>query len=55
MMKCERRTQGSDMVNGPCPQCGHSTLVHPGLSDQKNLLTECVVCALARLKDSMTG
>lgn len=41
---CTRPTVAGELVGGSCPDCGHTTLVHPGTSNPA--LQACVICTL---------
>jgi hypothetical protein len=41
---CVAQIRGSDPIGAPCPDCGHTNLVHPGHANPA--LTECVLCVL---------
>lgn len=41
---CTRGTAGHDMIGAACPVCGHTNLVHPGLSNPS--LSSCAVCQI---------
>lgn len=41
---CTRPAMAGDFIGHPCPDCGHTNLVHPGASNPA--LRHCVLCEL---------
>lgn len=60
-MICTRRndpeTEAPAWLGAPCPDCGHTSLGHPGVTNPT--LDGCLVCevqaAVQQLRDTMTG
>ena len=47
-MTCERSDFAGERFGAPCPDCGHTNLVHPHSGNPA--LTACVLCELEAVK-----
>jgi hypothetical protein len=60
-MICTRQNTADDQapawLGAPCPDCGHTSLGHPGMTNPT--LDACLVCevqaAVSQLRDTITG
>ena len=41
---CTRRNSGTDIIGAPCPQCGHTNMLHPGTANPS--LEACALCTV---------
>lgn len=47
---CSRKTIGTDLISGICPECMHNTGMHPGISNPDGKVTECLACIIVEVR-----